>query len=143
MFLDLAEKRFRRVSARRELEIITLLDEQFLFINRRQAFFFQAGSTLFFFSGGILLFKDFSWPLTALFSSLSALTGFLLPLSLVRFLMKRRERALADQLPDFIKMVSGSLRAGLSVQEALRFAAREIPAPFSQELGLILKNIRL
>ncbi len=56
---------------------------------------------------------------------------------------KRRRLQIVTQLPDVLRMLGSSLRAGTSLQIALDIAIRETPAPLSQELGVVVREQRL
>lgn len=54
-----------------------------------------------------------------------------------------RQRKFADQLPDTLQLVSGSLRAGHSLLRAIDAAAEQSPAPVSEELRRIINESRI
>jgi tight adherence protein B len=56
---------------------------------------------------------------------------------------KRRARKFADQLPDSLQLVVGSLRSGFSLPQALDALAREGEAPVATEFGKALSQTRL
>jgi tight adherence protein B len=56
---------------------------------------------------------------------------------------QRRRLQIVTQLPDVLRMLGSSLRAGTSLQIALDIAIRETPAPLSQELGVVVREQRL
>lgn len=58
-------------------------------------------------------------------------------------LRKRRQARFDEQLPDLLLSLAGALRAGSSVQAALRHIAPQAPAPLSQEFGLMLREQRM
>jgi tight adherence protein B len=59
------------------------------------------------------------------------------------WMRRRRLRRLAAQLPDAVMMVSGALRAGSSLPQAIAQAARELPAPAGREFDLVVREQRL
>jgi tight adherence protein B len=59
------------------------------------------------------------------------------------WMRRNRIRRLAVQLPDAVMMVSGALRAGSSLPQAIAQAARELPAPVGRELDLVVREQRL
>jgi tight adherence protein B len=77
---------------------------------------------------------------------LSALTGVFL-LFAPRIVLGRaraaRARALDRQLPDALRMVASALSAGSSLSSALNAIAKDLSAPLSQELSLILREQRV
>jgi tight adherence protein B len=125
------------------LHTLSSLDDQFLFWTPRQAdllhLFSTAGGSIFggFFFSGI----DWRWFIVALF--LSGFLGYQIPHRIISLLSRKRVEEIERQIPDFLKMMSGALRAGLSLPEAVNQAVKELPAPLSQELGLVLKKLRM
>jgi tight adherence protein B len=77
------------------------------------------------------------------------LTAIAIPASLVaprvivRRIQSRRLHQIEKQLPDALLMVSSALRAGASFPVALESAAQESRPPISQELALLIREIRL
>ncbi|WP_207004451.1 type II secretion system F family protein [Trinickia mobilis] len=74
---------------------------------------------------------------------------FALPLALVlpRQLKNRRDRErlkkIDECLPDALLMMSGALRAGVSFPVALAGVIDDTPAPLSQELDMLMRELRL
>lgn len=67
----------------------------------------------------------------------------LLPRLLYRWLRQRRLRKFEEQLPDALMMLTGALRAGLSLSAAMAQLVVEAPAPLGQEFTLMLREQRL
>jgi len=74
---------------------------------------------------------------------LGAGLGFLAPRVLRALLKKQRKAALEAELPDALELVANSLRAGLSLVQALEVASQESPRPISEELEEIIRGCRL
>jgi len=55
----------------------------------------------------------------------------------------KRVKAFGDLLPDALQLVTGSLRAGFSLSQALDAMVRELPDPISTEFGRALGETRL
>ncbi|MHB8483146.1 MAG: type II secretion system F family protein [Nitrospiria bacterium] len=124
-------------------ETVSSLDEQFLFLTERQAAVIYTLSTVCFLFPGFVLGVRFSWEAGLLGSLIFAITGYHLPKKVIHDISRRRLEKIERQIPDFLKIMSGTLRSGLSVPEAMNKAVREIPSPLSQELGLVLKKIKM
>ena len=71
-----------------------------------------------------------------------AALGFLPRVAFAR-MRQRRLRRFEEQLPDALAMLSGALRAGLSLRSAIGQLVIEAPAPLGQEFTLILREQRL
>jgi tight adherence protein B len=66
-----------------------------------------------------------------------------LPAVALRWLRQSRRKRLSAQWPDAVMLIAGGLRAGASIQQAIRQAATELPAPAGKELDLALREQRL
>lgn len=75
-------------------------------------------------------------------AGISAVVLFVPPYVL-RSARRRRLRELEYQLPDLLLALAGALRAGSGIQSALRHISDQVPAPLSQELGLMLREQRM
>lgn len=61
----------------------------------------------------------------------------------LRFLVKRRRKRFEAQLPDALTSLSGSLRAGRSVGQAMEAISRQVPDPMGRELRKVVAEVRL
>jgi tight adherence protein B len=57
--------------------------------------------------------------------------------------MTKRLRAFNNQLPNVLMQLSGSMRAGYGLMQALAFVAQEIPAPAGREFGTVVRDVKL
>ena len=73
----------------------------------------------------------------------ATLGGVLVPEIVTRFLGHRRLAKFNSQLVDALLSLSGSLKAGLSVPQALEVVTEELPAPLSQEFSLVVKEVKM
>lgn len=82
-----------------------------------------------------------------LFGPIAAVIGLLIGwLSTVAYqqvLVDRRARLFAEQLPDGLQLIVGSLRSGFSLSQALESLVREGPQPVAAEFGRALAEHRL
>ena len=69
--------------------------------------------------------------------------GFMLPSLIIRQMRKRREKLFQNMLVDTLLLMSSCLRAGLSMLQSFTVVAEEMPPPINQEVGLLLKEIRM
>jgi len=67
--------------------------------------------------------------------------GFVLPVLVLRFLRKRRQKKFGAQFPDAIDIIVRSLRAGHPVPVAINMVAREMPDPIGSEFGIVADEI--
>ncbi len=85
------------------------------------------------------------WLLTGDVASTLVVLGLIvvLPSFLYRRMRRKRLKRIEAQLPDALAMVSGSMRAGASLNIALESMVKEQSPPITQEFELFLKEQRL
>jgi tight adherence protein B len=72
---------------------------------------------------------------------IAGFAGLLLPILVLRFLRKRRQKAFGAQFPDGLDMIVRSLRAGHPVPVAIAMVAREMRDPIGSEFGVVADEI--
>lgn len=72
-----------------------------------------------------------------------AALGFSLPKFLLMYLRHHREVRFGEQLVDALVNMGNSLRAGFSMPQALDLVQREMDNPISQEMRLVVQEMRL
>ncbi|MDN7452306.1 type II secretion system F family protein [Burkholderia cenocepacia] len=118
-------------------EIEASLAEAFVFANRQKVAFWSMVAIVGLPVVGYVLSGS-------VFGAAAALVVALLaPQRVVAVMRKRRIGQLETQLPDVLLMMAGGLRAGASFSIALESVVSESPAPISQELGLLVRELRL
>jgi tight adherence protein B len=92
-----------------------------------------------------LLLPTFAWLLTGspFLVVIAAVAALFLPRAWVARLRRKRLKLFARQMPDGLLMLASSLQAGMGLGSALEILAKEQPAPFSQEIGLLLRTQRM
>jgi tight adherence protein B len=65
------------------------------------------------------------------------------PMYALRFVVKRRRKRFAAQLPDALTTLAGSLRAGRSIGQAMDALSRELGDPMGRELRKVVAETRL
>lgn len=84
-----------------------------------------------------------SW-ITAVFLGLFvAFISFKIPKPIVDFLVRKRHQEYSLQMVDGLTLLSNGIRAGLSVPQAIGMVVDEMPAPISQEFGLMLQQNKI
>lgn len=78
-----------------------------------------------------------------LFSCLAGIVLFPLPRIILRYLKARRINKFNLQLEDALNMISGALKAGFSINQALEEVADQDIRPLSVEFRLLTQEIRL
>lgn len=86
-----------------------------------------------------------AWLLTGnlVLAGLAAGLALIAPRYVLRHIARRRLRQFEQQLPDALLMLTGSLRAGASLTVALDGIVNECKPPVSQEIALLLREVRL
>jgi tight adherence protein B len=112
------------------------LSEMFLFIDPNQLTLLSLAIMVVMFLFGVLFF---GW----IFTVLLTVAGFFFPTLLVRYYRRRRIRMFNLQLVDALTQISNSLKAGQTLLQAFDGVSKDLPAPLSQEFGLLLKEARL
>lgn len=69
--------------------------------------------------------------------------GFLVPKLVITHTKRTRLKLFGAQLVDGLLLLSSSLKAGLSMTQAFTVVVEEMPAPISQEFGLVLKESQM
>lgn len=66
-----------------------------------------------------------------------------LPFLYMKQRQAKRRRAFADQLPDILTLLVGSLRAGYGMAQAVELLAREVPEPAASEFQRVVRSMAL
>jgi len=74
---------------------------------------------------------------------LGAVAGLVIPNFILKARFKARIRKFNNQLLDAINMLSSCIKGGLSLLQGLEVLVEEMPAPMSQELGLVVRENRM
>lgn len=71
------------------------------------------------------------------------IAGVFLPKFIIKNLQVRRKAKFQSQLVDTLMLMASSLKAGLSLLQAIEVLTEEMPAPISDEFGLILRENKM
>ncbi len=119
------------------------LSENFLFVMDPQRFYvLNLLATGFGFIAGFAIADD---SLASQLSAAMALAaaGFCLPRIILRILAARRLERLNRQLPEGLDLLVNSMRAGLTLYQAMQRAIAKVPKPLAAEFGVIHQELRL
>lgn len=78
---------------------------------------------------------------TFIWAICSAGAGLLLPILILKFMVKRRRNKAVAQLPDALDVIIRSLSAGHPVPVSMALVAREMPDPIGSEFGIAADEI--
>ncbi|MCX5693769.1 MAG: type II secretion system F family protein [Candidatus Omnitrophica bacterium] len=87
--------------------------------------------------GGYVLLRS------QIFMIFGVLIGVAIPNFILKARYKMRIRKFNDQLLDAINMLSSCIKGGLSLLQGLEVLVEEMPAPISQELGLVVRENKM
>lgn len=131
-------KFFNKLQEKKTEQISRQLDEMFMVeLKPKKLILFQFLGP---FALGLIGFIFFQNMLVAI---TGGLVGFGLPSFLIKNLEKKRKAQFHSQLVDALNILSSSLKAGFSLFQAIEALVEEMPAPLSQEFGLILKQNKM
>jgi tight adherence protein B len=71
-----------------------------------------------------------------------AAIAILVPPILLERAIAQRQQKFHNQLLDVLLLITGAVKAGYSLMQALDLAVKELPAPASEELGRVLREMR-
>ena len=74
---------------------------------------------------------------------LMGVIGATIPYLVLHYRMSKRVRAFNNQLPNVLLQLSGSMRAGYGLLQAIDFVAREMPAPAGREFATVVRDVKL
>ncbi|MDO8488869.1 MAG: type II secretion system F family protein [Candidatus Omnitrophota bacterium] len=78
-----------------------------------------------------------------IFMGLGVLIGLAIPNFILKTRYKLRIQKFSDQLLDAVNMLSSCIKGGLSLLQGLEVLVEEMPAPMSQELGLVVRENKM
>ena len=141
MFLNMAYPAMEGAAASwkrgRQEKIAPRLDKMFINIPQQKFFLIDIVSPL---AIGFLVFY-----LSGIFWAgvVSAFAGLAVSNFVLQQMEKARRSKFDNQLVDGLMLLSGSLKAGLSLLQAFEALIEEMPAPISQEFGIVLRENRM
>lgn len=94
-------------------------------------------------AAGALGFAVGTLRLNFLFGLFLAVLLAMLPFAYLRIKRSRRQRAFTQQLPDLLTLLTGALRAGYGLNQALGVLVDQMPSPTSTEVGRVLRAVNL
>jgi len=124
----------RAIVRRREAKYNDSLNELFLFSVAPRSLIWASVA------GGGLMGAVFTIALGWIIGAMAAVVGCFIPVLVLRMMAVRRRSRLETQLVDGILALSNSVKAGLTLVDAIRLVEENAPVPTSQEFGLILRE---
>ena len=104
----------------------------------------RAAEALFFYLVGGVVLTILGLVIGGLFGMLAlAFLGLFVPMAVLNYLGRRRQKQFDSQLPDMLQLLSGSLRAGYSLIQGVDAVATEMDGPMGRELRRVMTEARL
>lgn len=125
------------------------LDRMFMDVPLKRCMMYIAGSTVGFALLGALLlhgkaYDSWGWNFfRLLLIPAFAWFGWALPRRVIALMWERRIEMFDDQMLDALTLMSNALKAGLSFIQSMDTVVKEMPAPISQEFGMVMNQIQL
>ncbi len=113
------------------------LEKLFIHTDRKRLFLFYALSPVALAAAGFIITNSL------IISFVAAGIGLVIPEIYLRMLEAGRRQRFRNQLVDGLMVMSSSLKAGLSLLQAIEVLTEEMPAPISQEFGLVLRENKM
>jgi len=135
--LPLLLNRLQHLQDRKVNQTEKQLDNIFIHVNKEKLFLFYTAIPL---GLGLIAFAFFHNPI---FIFIGVALGSSLPTLVIKNLQVQRKMRFQAQLVDGLMVLSSSLKGGLSFLQALEVLVEEMPAPFSQEFGLIIRENKM
>lgn len=136
-FLPMLMRRIQSWQQKQEVVVAQEMDKMFYDKNpKRIAMFYYILPIVFGLSGLIFLQSP-------VFMLLGALIGVIIPNLILKMRFKRRVQKFNNQLLDAINMLASCLKGGLSLLQGIEVLVEEMPAPISQELGLVVRENKM
>jgi len=130
-------ERYHRLQ-KKKIEVATKkLDNLFLDVERKKLFFIFIFVPLILGAGAGIVYNS---PIAG---GIGVFIGIALPNIFISMWEKTRQAKFRLQLMDGLMVLSGCLRAGLSLQQAFEVMIEDMPPPISQEFGWLLKEMKM
>jgi tight adherence protein B len=131
------QKKLEQWQKKRVEKITPKLDNMFLNVTLPKLILFDILSPV------ILAAAAFIVLHSAVAALIAGVFGLGLPFFVITQMEKARRKKFSLQLVDGLMVLSGSLRAGLSLLQSFEVLTEEMPAPISQEFSLVLRENRI
>jgi tight adherence protein B len=106
----------------------------------------RAAEALFFYLAGVVILLGLAFALTEgniLGTLVATAIIALLPVGIINFLARRRQKQFEALLPDTLQLLAGTLRAGYSLMQGVEAVSREVSEPMGKELRRVVTESRL
>ena len=115
----------------------TKLERANLPLRAAEAMFFSAAATL------ILVILTYVLTGSLFMTLVAGALAVVVPLALLQFRIRKRQKAFVALLPDMLTLLAGTLKAGYSVAQGFESVSGEIDEPMGRELRRVVTETRL
>lgn len=105
----------------------------------------RAPEAMFFAAVGALILTVLTFLLTRniLVALIVAVVAAVLPTAVLNFMIRKRQKAFREILPDMLTLLAGTLRAGYSIGQGFESCSTEVEEPMGRELRRVVSETRL
>jgi tight adherence protein B len=135
--IPFALDRYKRIQEKKVEKATKKLDELYVEIQRKKLSF------LFFLAPIVLFVIAFIFTQNLFIGAGAGILGFAIPNLVIAYMERRRKQKIDEQLIESLVVLSGGLKAGLSLLQAFEVLAEDMPPPLSQEISHVLKEVRI
>lgn len=132
-----ATEKFKKFQFKKVNKAESQLNNMYISVKRKRLLLFYTFTPL---ALGLAVFSIFN---NFILAVLVLLGSIIVPDLIIRKLVVLRKGRFQSQLIDTLMLISSSLKAGLSLLQAIEVVAEETPPPISDEFGLILREHRM
>ena len=136
-FLPMVMQKIQSWQRKQEVLVASEMDKMFYDKNpKRIAMLYYILPIVFSLSGYLFLKSLFSMVI-------GVFVGLIIPNTILKMRFKRRVQKFSNQLLNAINMLASCLKGGLSLLQGLEVLVEEMPAPMSQEIGLVVRENKM
>lgn len=135
--LPLFAELYHKMQAKKAEEATKKLDNLFVEVEKKKLLFIFILSPLLLTVLGLFLYRSL------IAGIVGGFVGIAIPNFFISIWEKRRKEKFRVQLLDSLMLLSGCLKAGLSLTQAFEVLIEDMPVPVSQEFGWVLKEIKM
>ena len=137
LYIPSVLKRYSQIQKKRMEKVSKRLDQTFVLTEKHNLLrIFTIVPLILGLLGGIL----FRNPLGLV---IGLALGFILPTIIMKNMQSRRRGRFQNQLVDGLMLLSSSLKAGMSLNQAIEVLVEEMPSPMSDEFALVVRENKM
>jgi tight adherence protein B len=129
--------KYRQIQEQKVDETSKKLDNMFVEVGRKKLSLLIILAPVVFTIAGVLIYKS------VVIGAISGAVGLILPNILIKYWGKKRKAIFTSQLLDGMMLLSGCLKAGLSILQAFEVLVEDMSGPISQEFSWLLKEVKM